>query len=635
MPKYMTHPQTRITVGSSVWTNLMGINANVVRTENAFDVATILFNDFQAHMRDVIIKGAVVQIESKDQKDASWNTKFKGKIRFVPETIGPDGEVVLAKCDGSGYGFADTVCGQEYGSQSEHPTLDSLLEILTDASYGLVTKYVNKILGSGTASGFAYNTSLVDDITGEIKYLYFPFKPNSKCLCDLIDLLQAIKGTNAGPHWLVTPDDYLLVTPIGAHSAAAISKGWTTYVGGSTAVDATFKQKLDFVNFTFETLEEEANYILYYAQCLHPVNRDKWTEDNPADWDYYPAVDVSGAADDTAGRYILGGHSERLTQINNTGPMYCMYPKTANLGLNINALGGRYSIPNLVFWLMRDHHYDTGAGFTVYLYKTITDYSTYDVDDYFYATLEAPDYPFLFGADYPWKQYTVPVGQYWTRGKASQPMRYGWQSWGSPDWAEVNAIGFGFTTTGVDLPSYMWIDGVHFDGWVLRGAKDGTKIAANKLKMNVINDPFGKYDTLKASDPGPAAPTGTVAQLAYSELLRLSTTPMVGQFTSPMVKACLPGQLLHVHARPNRAGTFQIDKDLRVTRLTENFDAKNMTCTWNVTDDVKNARARAAFDSANELLKNVRPEFQDRQSTGTKLRDVDISAIVLEYDYNP
>lgn len=626
MPTYMLAPQIKIVVGSTPKTFICrkAVQARINGFENGFDVGTVTFLDPKAVDRTTVAKNAPIAIYVKDAQETSWSTMLVGVIRYVTESLSKDkGNVIIAKCDGAGFGFADTVVGQEYGVQSSHPTLDTIKKILTDASYGIVPKHVNKILGGTTDSGFAYTTTKVDTIDGTINYLYFPFKPCSKALCDLIDLVQAIKGANAGPHWRVMTDDKLLVTTVGSHSADAAGEGWTTYAGG-TQVKATVQEGRDFHLYDFETMNAEANYILYYGNCIWPVNKDILTEGNASawtDWDA-PGGETNTEIENDTTNYQVGSGSIRCHMHAVVGAHYAAYPSTEDMAKDFSVLGGRFAAPTINFWLRRDANYEP-SNRVIVTFHTSTGANRW-VDRY-YCYLPWPD------EAGKWQYYSIPFGAFWNYSKmggfaTAAGYQGGWVKVGNGSWANVNTISFTFYCAA--NPCDVQIDGLHLEGWLLRGAYDSTLIASQKLKLQVVNDPFGKDDTLKASDD-----SGTIARMAYAELLRRRTTPTIGTFQTKMIRAALPGQLLHVHARPNAGGTFQIDQGMRIIQVIQDLAAKGCASSFTVTSDVINSRARAAFDSINEVNKSIRPEFQDRQSTGTKLRDIDITQAILAKDY--
>lgn len=225
------------------------------RVENGVDTATVMVADTDAeYYEDVIDEGDSVTIKEKDASDASWTTLLSGVVRVVRPEINLFGNTLRVECDGAGYGFMLTACGEEYGTESSNSSLDTIAEILTDATNGIIPKWVNSILGSATSSGYSY-TFTVDTITGAINYVHFPYKPCYKAVQDLCDLVQAIKGTNAGPHWIVTTGSKFLLTTVANHSANVANEGWTTYYNGSQA-DATLEEGEDFIEYNFQKLSQ-------------------------------------------------------------------------------------------------------------------------------------------------------------------------------------------------------------------------------------------------------------------------------------------------------------------------------------------------------------------------------------------
>jgi hypothetical protein len=100
-----------------------------------------------------------------------------------------------------------------------------------------------------------------------------------------------------------------------------------------------------------------------------------------------------------------------------------------------------------------------------------------------------------------------------------------------------------------------------------------------------------------------------------------------------MMKDLLAGQLVHVHARLNSAGAHQVDMDMRESQVEHDMSEAGFITTHTVTSDVINSMSRQAFDSYNQVAANERPEFQDRQSTGIKMRELDITQKLLENVY--
>jgi len=150
--------------------------------------------------------------------------------------------------------------------------------------------------------------------------------------------------------------------------------------------------------------------------------------------------------------------------------------------------------------------------------------------------------------------------------------------------------------------------------------------------MKVVTDNIGKDDTCQSGTPG-TTDVGTIARLAYAELLRCQTTPIVGTFTTPIIPTALPGQLVHVHAKKKKDGSFNIDSNFRITAVIHSMTNQGFLTRFDVTDDVTNSHPRSRFGDINKVLAAARPEFQDRQASSIKMPELDITQTVLEEDY--
>jgi hypothetical protein len=446
-------------------------------------------------------------------------------------------------------------------------------------------------------------TDYIDNIAGTILYLYFAYKPNLKVLQDICDLSQAIQAANAGPHWIVTTDDKILLTTIGNHSAPSIAQGWPTYMNGSQAL-ATLTYGIDFKEDSFETLNSAANYILYHGRFRKPANGDLWTENNSGLW---AKTDCNLADESGAGLFKVGAYSLKVTQT--ATPSYISYPSGLNASWAISKLGGKYNIPTLGFWIYKN----TGKVDPVTDYfriSLVTPAATYFYLDHLNPTEDA------------WTRYDLQLGDYANTGSNAVE----WSKFGAATWTTIDYVNFTFVSA--EATRIWYLDGLSINGWIKRGAKNSTLIGTDKLKLATINDDYAKDDSMIVTDD-----TGTIGRLAYAELLRRQTKPMVATLQTPMQRNALAGQLLHVHARPNSAGTWQINSDMRITQATQRIQLPNFRTVYSVTSDVINSMTRPAYDSLNQTLANYRPEAQDRQAANIKLRDIDITQAILEKDY--
>jgi hypothetical protein len=199
---------------------------------------------------------------------------------------------------------------------------------------------------------------------------------------------------------------------------------------------------------------------------------------------------------------------------------------------------------------------------------------------------------------------------------------------GSIDWSDV-------ATFEVWCPNVTdaYIDGFNLGGaQVTRIAKNSTNITANKAKMKVITDTTPKDDTLTYGTPG-TTDLGLMAQLAYSELLRLQKSCIIGSASTPMIKDAFPGQWFHIHAKEKVDGSFTIDQDFRATKITHIISPSGFFTNLNLTNDLTNSHARLTYEDKNKVAAAQRPEYQDRQAASIKAGQVDIYVTPFIEDY--
>lgn len=609
MVTYKSRPVVKAVVGGVTFERDDLLRGNVIRVENGFDTCTLDFNDYKSkNYPGNITAGDTVIVYFKDWSDAAWIEVFDGVVRFLDLLL--PSETLRLKCDGAGRGFTETVCAEEYGVQSSNPTLDTIKEILEDAGNGIVDKWVEKLLGTATNTGFTYTTE-VETIAGVIQYLYFPYKPCDKCLNDIVDIVQAIKGSNAGPHWIVTGSNVLMVSTVGNHHAAAAAAGWSTYYGGSQAA-STLVQGTDFTRYKFQKLTKEANYILYHGAWRRP-RLDIWTENSAALWGC-----TGGACTVTdSNTSIVGSKSIDCTGTTGGTTSFFYYPSARNLGLDFTKFGGDFSPAELHMYLRLDYVAGLPSLLEVHMWTSAGNQFTYSLK----TELDT-------GGTGVFKHFILPLGSNFSNDRYGDFS--GWTNSAAASWSNINAFQIAFTPFGAGVSSTsVLVDGLQFVGHVLRGARQSGAYSSNDpVKMKLITDNIAKDDSGKAADD-----SGTIARLAAAELLRCKTTPTVGFVVTPLIKDLWPGMLLHLHAKPDGGGTFKVNSDFRVVKLIHYFGVEGYLTQSFVTSDVVNSRARAGFDDYNKMMADVRPEFQDRQATSLKTRDIDITLPILEKSY--
>lgn len=602
MPTYMTVPKNKITIsGATDFENTI-ISAMITRLENGFDTVTIeLPDNNSAFYPATIAPGTAIQLTVKESSgDYPTNPMFKGIVRFPILPYG-NNELIQLQCDGAGYGLSETVCAEEYGYQSRNSTINTVTEIFTDSTVGIIPKYVNKILKSATGSGFTYTTS--GNPATSLAYLYFPYKPCISAVADVCDLATASQVDNYGVHWIVTTDDVFRFKNVNQSTA-----DWTTYYGNSEAA-STLIQGVDFTEFQFEPIGPEANYIIYNGRWRRPSSGDA-CEGNSSD--FGTTAGTFTYADD--GTYhIVGDYGVRCTN-SILGGVGFDYPATQDAAWDFSVFK-EYNTPNLNFYLLVSRAMDAGTGsFFIKLYTAGGGGGNFAV------------YPgeTLMDTVNEFRHFSYPIGP------ASGSNNFQYVTTGTPSWSQIDYVQIFIP---YDAAGYAVLDGFYFgESQITRIAKNSTNITANGVKMRTITDVIGKDDTLTSGTPG-TTDTGLMAQMAKSELLRLQTSSIVGTVTVPMIADALPGQWFHIHAKKTSAGTFTINKDMRATKITHTISSTGYFTTLTLTDDLKNARPRSAYEDRNKVVAAQRPDFQDRQASSIKAGQIDIRVVPLEEDY--
>lgn len=499
------------------------------------------------------------------------------------------GEVLEVGAWGLGHALKDTHCDTSYGLEGKNNTLDTPQEIWQD----LVTNYINKSFG-GSATNYAVTTTKIANIHSDfsVTYLGGKLQSNFDMVCRLCDLVSAhAQGEHSpaqdGCHWFVDEDSNLFINTIGAHENNA--SGWPTYWKSSQAA-STLTVTEDMVLYNFDkNLMEYANHVLLYGPLRKPAF-DYWTERAAADslWDVTQdgGADTIAVTDDTTpfgSTARVGSNALQAQLINSKTDGYFFYPASA-WNLDLTKIGSENTLPRLRFSIAKDQarisniiiHLGTGTGVTDCYYHTLT------------TAVSAVD---------KWFEFDLPVGTYYDSDLATRDALGTWSVNGSPDWADIDYIKFRLssTTTG----DSVWVDDLHFYcDCMCRAAKLST--ISPEEYQKVVKCDVALDDTMKEGTPG-TTDTGTIARLAYAELMRRQKQPIVGVIQTPLAIDALPGQLVHTHACEQSSGSYRIDKDMRVVELRHIFDNQGARTLWNLTDDVDNSFAFGAPTGASLL----------------------------------
>lgn len=591
-------PKLKITVDS---TELQSdtLSCDVVLEENAVSGARLVANDYKSK---TFLGKVNLRDEIKiymDYSNASTQV-FGGYVTKLIPSLDMSGEIVGIEALGYGEALINMRCAEQYGSDSENSSLNTLREIITDSTKGIVPNWVEKVLGTATSSGYTLYEWYVQDITSDFAYLYFPFKPALNCIQDLCDLVTAANGT--GAHFIVTVDKKLCLGTVGNHEAG-LANDWPTWFNTDQA-GSTIEVAKDMIVSQFVQQEAEANYIIYAGAFRKPAS-EIWTESTTG-WDTstWPTVSTESTI------VKIGNNSVKVNMpADKSGSAW--YPNTTDLGLDVTAFGGKYSVPYLSFWLYRDSD--------IYIDQITIRMETSSGNDYS-AAVDAPT-----DAN-EWQYYSIPIGPYW-RTEDATAFKFAWIKNGAGVWTQINDILFYFSTLGLGECN-LYIDGLAINGYVIRGAYDSTLIASDKCKIRLIVDSVPKDDSGKAADD-----SGMMAQLAKAELLRARTKPITGQIVIPGDERILAGQKCHIHFGKKSDGTFRIDKDFRIMKHRLHFGLDGFKSYLTLTDDLTNSSPRRFLDNYNMLLEATRPGFQTRERGSLKGKEIDITATILSKDY--
>lgn len=591
---YITIPKTKLTLGTTEKENAT-LNAKITRLENGVDTALFVLDDTSLYPTTVT-DGTAIQFDIKDDNDLSYTTLFKGIVRFPIVNIQPSGMTLTLSCLGAGYPLAEMIVGNEYGSQSVNPERDAIRGIINNSTVGIIPAYVNKIL-NGDASGYSIDAAdaRIDNLTGSIAYIDFPYKPALNAINDLIDLHTAISSNSslAGPHWIVDTSSQFRLKRISADQT-----GWTHYYGGSQAA-ATLTYGVDYTDINLEKLSPEANYIIYYGSWRRPSNGDAYTEpasdaDAAAKWDTGTSSTLTKTTD-----HMVGATAVKATTDGASGYIDLFYPHDQDAAWNLDAFGTNF-IPTVNFHILK---HGTVTGINLGLCSSAG-----------YANLL--NITSMVASADTWYYISVPVGSNYRM--ADKGITYTASGSGFGDWTDINW--FDITATCNSAGDYLIVDGLHFkDANVCRVAYNSDYPGDEKAKMRLITDNIGKDDSLVDGDD-----SGLMAQLAHAELLRLQSDAMTGTVVTPLIKDILPGQCFSIQ------GTTY-----RITKIVHAISNSLLESTFSITDDLLNGRTKPRYEDQNRIYSAIRPEWQDRQASNIKAGNVDWRITRLTVDYAP
>lgn len=540
----------------------------------------------------------------------SWVEVFDGYISNVKPRISPQGEMLDVAAWGLGWALIKTHCNTSYGVESDNPTLTHPEEILTH----LITNYINLSFGVGnTHWGIGDQVEAVYAAL-DVTSLESPYLDNFFILNRLCDLVNAYSGGLATPrtdpsiHWYVDVSGNLCVKEIDQdHSGVT----WQRYWNGTQALSTIEVQK-DMILYDFrKNIEEYANKVVLSTAFRKPAS-DIWTEDNGPVWGTFDATATYSVA-----QFIVGSHSLLVEPNNAPAVGGAYYPSTRDAHWDFTSCSSQNTIPTLNFYVYAS---DVNCfGYPVYLF-TDSLVCGGAANHYYWAQLNH----YMTPRANKWVHISMPIGPHYAIKPELQldtgADEFEWNVVGAPDWADINGIAL---LAGAVNAMDKHFDDLHFAGKLIREATDASEITATqKCHQKVLRLDTAVDDLLKDGTPG-TTDLGTAAQLCYSELLRRAEQPIVGLIQVPGAESILPGQTIHVHACKQAAGTFRINKDMRVKELKHVFSMETGFKTiLNLTDDLMNSHA-FGVPTAYSLLKEYAGALGHSEAKDLKASGID------------
>ncbi len=622
VPKFAL-PQPQITVTHSATDYILDATKfEVTLRENAGANTVLTVNDEDSSV--YVSKANVsdnLKIEFRFLDETTIYTQlFGGWIDSLSPDLKMEGELLTLTALGYDVALKNMRLWQQYGNQSAHPTLNTVQEILTDATYGIIPKYVNKVLASAINSGYSIDTTKVANITSDLRYLYYPGKEPAKALEDILDLVAAANAPNAGIHWIVIPSSttaYLCIATIGAHENPPADI-WPTW-WNTDQTNSTIEVQKDMIISPFQKLRSEANYVLYAGNFRRPVDGDKWTEANASEWGVSSETG-DGVVENDNVVYKIPSNSIRIREPTNALWVIGYYPSTANMSIDVTKIESRTSVPHIGFYARRNANvYVSGAGpQRPAIWLGTGAFPT----NFFVCDLVSRGFLSEAGK---WYHVSVPIGNY---HKTEESADWEWYvGAGSPSWADIDWIGFACSASAADCR--MYIDGLRIEGVLVRGAYDSSLYSGQKCKIMFIRDDVPKDDTLVATND-----SGEMAQFAKAELYRAVGAPITGQIVIPMRPTIKPGQLCHIHFGKKTDGTYNLDANMRILEVTHSFSLSGALTGLTLTTDVLNSRARQPSTTYNRLMQMQAPSFHDRARATLITGDLDVTHQILEKEYS-
>jgi hypothetical protein len=688
MVTYLAIPKVRVTFGATVTDGF--ISGNVELAENNYWKAELVFSNTPVIYPTTVNIGTTVLIEVQDGAvGGAWTTLFNGTVLAPDFTFDSSSATVKLVCVGLGYALNMMNIAEEYGSQSRNATLNTLKEILTDNTSGVVPKWVNKYKGGSNDSGYSIATTYVSDLTGLPLYISSPWKPANKFLDDLCDLNTAL-----------TVDTSINLTAIGAGSTTTVKVSGSfdhftgSYIYFTSGVNNGLSRPITsavvtggpaVTTYTCEAFP--STYTPGDTITIHTSSGPHWIVDNSGNL----RVKRIGTSQTNWSNYC-GGSQGNATLVNGEDFFdgdFQPVGKEANVILYYGtwcrpSSGDGYTEPT-DDTTARAVWYATGTGTTVYADTTdhiigsssvkITDTTPQNSPGNFMGLMLGGNGVGIGGSPLNWDFTTFTgdpklvlelyilkktnvtggfirihtsdcVNDYWTYDWTSDVTAVDkwvhfsipvgpyydktesvkkWGTFGSPNWNTIIAVEIIFAYTASQTGSGL-IDGFHFTG-------------ANIVRIARQCFPAGdSYAGTLGQTTNPIRFKVLTDNIGKDDSLSaVDDTGLMAQLSKAellrAVKATINGRFSTPLIKDVMPGQyFYIGVDWRITKVTHNL--ATMRSTFEVTDDVTNSHTRLRYEDINKQYAAIRPEYQDRQASSLKSGSMDIRIVPLEKAYD-
>jgi hypothetical protein len=545
---------------------------NVKRRENNYDTATLTCEDKNQYYHTFKIgKFDDIKIYFKNSNQTTYTQVFGGLIRQVNPTMS-DGYHLILNCKGYGAALEETHCNRDYGIESSNPAYPQTWNILTN----IIWDFTNKSFAGATTNHNIDNNNITDIFGTDIKYINNPYKTNLEVADTVCHLTSAIGvGTTSGGHYIIDPSKRFLFAQIGDHSAGTSSPElyWPDW-WNILSTESILTEGVDFTEYSvLDKAEEYANHIILVTDFRRP-SYDYWSESGSALWGNEAFTSITDA--NGAGLFVVGANSLLFTP-NGANFGYGYYPSTADAAWNVSAWGSTRTIPQLTFYFRK--HALTSATTYVYMSTNTTARKT----DYFYATFTN----WQTEADDTWFSKSIPIGPYWASTEESKQFR--WNKIGNPSWSKIDSIEFAFGGAGAG--GALYIDDLHFNGKIIRSAKNPTEITRVNGEYQKVLIARNSMDDSCVAGVGAGKDDGYAASIAHAELLRRTKLPLTVSFTLKDGKPqMMAGQKSTVQLGKRRDLTYAVNTTMRLLTVEHTLTAGvGMQTSVTATTDLTNS----------------------------------------------